>query len=583
MRRILTAIACTAAFAMLGLAATMLWYLLYTTDGARLALRVAASALEGTASIDMRIKSGTLAHGFDTDGAVRVEVPGTVRVSADSLSLRYSLRRYLLNGTLVVDTLEAPSLEVLLEPSPDSREESGGGGSEGGAFRVDIPIKAVVRHIVSSGFAYRSEVVDVFSRKVDLSASCGGDYAGVLSGTLEGVEVHLKYRGDGKSAPLPRVESFGGSGIEPFSTIDLPLDTEIRNLLIKGGRFWMDGFDTGTFDAYVDAGWKGHVLSVKRIGLNHAWGHAGLSGSMDFSRYFGLDFDLTYRGASDEAARSRFKGSLAGLEGRASVRGDLSDLRAQAENLLPLPCRASARINALSGLFPLEAEASAPVAVWPLWMPPSVAGSFGVKKQPVGDLPDPADAAGGLFKIPSDALGLRAENASASVKGLLEGKLKAEASGIVSGYGLEDVEARAEGALEEFSPVLSSLKASGKYMGAPFKASLQGQARLGEGTVFAGRAEASSDDPRKAAPFLTGKTWAGADAEVSLRDGSLGVALSSLKGGFASGRLAPGFSAKSLELGSAGIRAEDFVLSDAAGVLRLSGLAGPKSDLKGSF
>lgn len=585
MRRTLIASACAIALAALGLAAMLLWYLLCTTDGANLALKAASRALQGTAAIDMRIKSGSLAHGFDSDGPFRVEVPGTVRVSADSFSIRYSLRRYLLTGTLEVASITAPSLEVLLEPSPEGREQAQptADAASSGPFRVDIPVKAVVRHIIAPNFAYRSDVVDVLSSRTDLTASCGGDYAGVLGGTLEGVEVRLKRHGGGRSDPLPKARSFGGEGIEPFETIDLPLDAEIRNLYIRRGRYRMEGFDTGIFDAYVDAGWKGHLLKVKRIGISHGWGHAGLSGSMDFSRYFGLDFTLSYRGAEDREARERFMGSLAGLAGSATIKGDLTDLRAQADNELPLPSRAFARINALSGLFPFEARASAPLAVWPLWMPPSIAGQAQAAKPSLLDSPDPAGAAAGAVRIPALPRGVRVEDGQASLKGFLAQTLEARASGTVSGYGLEGVRAEASGALEEFSPVLRSLKAAGSYMGSPFKASLDGRASPADETVFSGRAELSSDDPHKAAPFLTGRTWASAGARVRVEDGQAEVELSDLKGGFASGRLAPTFSAKSLRVGKEGVGADELTLHDASGSLRISGLAGEQSDLSGRF
>lgn len=590
MRRLITAAAFAIALAALGLAAMLLWYLLYTSDGANLAVRIASRALDGTASIDLKVKSGSLAHGFDSDGPICVEVPGTVRVKADSFSIRYSLRRYLLTGTLEVERIIAPSLEVLLEPTPDAGEDAAAQEAQAEAqdasqesFRVDIPVKAVVRRIIAPNFAYRSEIVDVLSKETDLTASCGGDYAGVLGGTLSGVDVHLKYQGDGKSDPLPKVKSFGGEGIEPFETIDLPLDAEIRNLLIRHGRYHMDGFDTGAFDAYVDAGWKGHLLKVRRIGISHEWGHAGVSGSMDFSRFFGLDFKLSYRGAEDEAARGRFMGSLAGISGTAEIKGDLTDLRASADNELPLPSKAYARINALSGLFPFEAEASSPLAVWPLWMPPALAGRAEAAKPDLLDSPDPEDAAAEVVRIPASAKGFVARDGRASLKGFLAGTLDADASGTISGYGLEGVRAELSGALVDFSPELQSLRAEGSYMGSPFKASLEGKASLDQDAVFSGKAEVSSEDPHSAAPFLTGRTWASADAVVKLEDDGAEVELLNLKGGLSSGRLSPSFSAKSLWVGKDGVGASDLSFRDAAGTLMLTGLAGEHSDLSGKF
>jgi translocation and assembly module TamB len=642
MKRSLFAFACAALFAILGVAAVLAWYLLWTTDGARLVLRTAASALQGTASIDLRIKSGSLAHGFDSDGPFRVEVPGTVEVSGDSLAIRYSLAGYLVSGTLEVERLEAPSLVVRLEPSPadDAAAQDpslSGQGDPASAssepFRVDIPVTAVVRRLISSDFAYRSDIVDVTAKKVDLTLSCGGDYAGVLSGDLEDVGVHLKDTGGGDSEPMPKVKTFGGEGIAPFETIDLPLDAEIRNLRLRRARYWMDGFDTGVFDGYVDAGWKGHLLKVRRIGISHAWGHAGLSGSMDFSRYFGMDFKLGYRGAEDADARERFAGALAGLAGSAEITGDLTDLRASADNQEPMKARASARINALSGLFPIEADASSPAAVWPLWMPADLAGTMpgapkaekadgegigggiledlagaegqaekaGGKaaksasssaKSPAGgdgDEDGSAEADGGSSAAarladPSFAYGVRADGARASLRGFIAGRLEASASATVSGYGLKDVKAEARGALEDFFPVLQSFKADGSYMGSHFKAALEGDASPGEGVFFSGRAEASSDDPQKAFPFLKGRTWASADAAARLdENGEPELELSGLKGAAALEKISPSFSAKSLRLGSEGVGADDLKVDDKAFSIRVSGLAGSESDLSGKF
>lgn len=587
MRRALFTVLGFVIFAIAGLAAVMLWYLLYTTDGARLVLRTASRALDGSASIALEIKSGCLAHGFDSEGPFVVEVPGTVRVSADSLSIRYSLRKYLLTGTLVVDTLKAPSLEVKLISDKNSRSEKENEQSASRPsdtpFRVDIPVKAVVRHIYADNFAYRSDVVDVLSEKTDLSASCGGDYAGVLSGKLDGVDVHLKYQGDGKSDPLPLVKSFGGDGIEPFDTIDLPLDTEIRNLSLKSARYHMDGFDTGIFDAYVDAGWKGHLLEVKRIGINHEWGHAGLSGKMDFSRYFGLDFKINYHGAMDKAARERFKGALAGLEGRGTIKGDLTDLSVSADNEAPGSLKASARINTLSGLFPFEAKASSDLLVWPLWMPASLAGSVSVFKPDLLNDRKISDAAAEFALIPDKTFGARVSSAEASLSGFLNGTLKTVFSGTISGYGLSSLKTRLEGSLVHFRPVLKNLSLDGRYMGSDIKAKLDGKDPDDIKELFSGNVSVSSEDPHKAVPLLTGKTWAQAHTRVRL-DGDAGqLELSALKGAFKVKNLSPGFSAKKISVDQNWVEIDSLELKEGSSRLSLNGKVGKNSELAGRF
>ena len=505
-------------FGALTVSVLCVWLLLGTLSGSNRVLKTAAELCREYTSveIDLRLKSGSLLWGFASDGPFKVAVPEVVTVSGDSLKVAWSLPQWLLNGALEAEEIKAPHLQVILD---DQVFEGPSAPDDGEAYRVDIPVKALIRHFISENFAFRSQVVDVTAQSFDLSAACDGDYAGVSSGRMQGVSVtlHDQAAAPSETASPALLRSFGGAGIEKFATIDLPLDTEIRDLLIEGGRYSMQGFDTGDFDAYVSAMWRGHKLEVRRVALSHEWGHAALQGSMEFYAYFPMDFKAVFKGADSFSNCSRYAGALCALEGGASIKGDLSDLKVNALEDGPRGLKAQARLNALSSLLPLEAEVTAQSAAWPLWMPPELAGTPGC-----GEVAEVAPARGNEqnLRLPPDTCGVRGAGVKAAARGAIMDKLELEAQGAFTGYGFEDLKASAAALLDDFAPKLRSFKADGLYQGGALRAEAQNEDPEGP-ALFDGKLSFEAQNAAALSPLLSEKLAVSSKLTLADADGAL--------------------------------------------------------------
>ncbi len=506
-----------------------LYYLLWTTSGSQFVFKKSQELTADYISLEGEIESGNIAQGFKTKGELKVVVPEVVTVQMDSADIKWSLWHYLTSGILIADYIKVPHLEVILHdecfmPTVDDSEAAEDPDEE--PFRLDIPIRAKIEHLISSNFAFRSQIVDVLVDDLDLSASCFKDYAGVQRGRLKDVEVQLKLeeydskqeqyvkdlinklKKEGKlTAELEKEfggqsaanaepcqdpakhapATFGPQGIEFFPTIDLPLDTELRDLLITRGRYHMEGFDTGIFDAYVDAGWLGHKLTVNKTAVAHAYGKAQVSGVMDFKDHFGLDFKLRAKGDDTEVACKAFGGLICSLEGTGSVKGQLSDFTAQVNLTAPQSLKVKARLNVLADNIPLEASVSSKLFSYPLYIPKDFAGQFEKAKLSVGG--DDTDVDGSSknldkdeddsldikLNIPANAQGIVAQDLDASFKGEILADFNADLKTTLTGYGLSDAKTtiHLSSKDDEKDPDLIALK--GSYMDVPFEASVKGQ------------------------------------------------------------------------------------------------------------
>ena len=530
-----------------------LYYLLWTTSGSQFVFKKSQELTSEYISLEGEIESGSIASGFKTRGELKVVVPEVVTVQMDSADIKWSLWHYLTSGTLIADYIKVPHLEVILHdecfmPSEDDSQETDNPEEE--PFRLDIPVRAQIRHLISSDFAFRSQIVDVLVKNLDLSASCFKDYAGVTRGRMSDVEVKLKLEeydakqaqyakdliarlqkegriaiknqdesqdkssdemtlADEGFAPLKKEKgSFGPQGIEYFPTIDLPLDTELRDLYITHGRYHMEGFDTGIFDAYVDAGWIGHKLTVKRTAVAHEFGKASVSGVMDFKDHFGLDFNVNARGEDTRVACTAFGGLICSLEGSGSVKGQLSDFTAKVDLTAPQSLKLKARLNVLSDNIPLEATVESKLFSYPLYIPKDFAGRFeraslavtgsddeitddNDKKQHDSD--DRLDI---KLNIPANAQGIVAQDLNASFSGEILSDFTADLKAALTGYGLSNVRAKIHlsTVYDEQNPDLVELK--GSYMDVPFESEIKGQMLSGLGSLasFASMLDSDLDE-----------------------------------------------------------------------------------------
>ena len=156
-----------------------LYYLLWTTSGSRFVLEKAKDLASDYVQLDVQIKEGSIGNGFISSGPIKVNVPKIVSVKAESLSSKWSLFRYLTSGTLTVDYIKAPRLEVALANELFLDNEDSEGLSEDRTedlqiqnsnepFRLNIPLKAVINHLYAQDFAFLSPIVDVFIGELDL-------------------------------------------------------------------------------------------------------------------------------------------------------------------------------------------------------------------------------------------------------------------------------------------------------------------------------------------------------------------------------------------------------------------------------
>ncbi len=550
-----------------------LYYLLWTTSGSQFVFKKSQELTSEYISLEGEIESGSIANGFKTRGGLKVVVPEVVTVQMDSADIKWSLWHYLTSGTLIADYIRVPHLEVILHdecfmPSEDDSQETDDPEEE--PFRLDIPVRAQIRHLISSDFAFRSQIVDVLVKNLDLSASCFKDYAGVTRGRMSDVEVKLKLeeydakqaqyakdliarlQKEGRvsksldesqaessdeistasegSAPLKKEKgSFGPQGIEYFPTIDLPLDTELRDLYITRGRYHMEGFDTGIFDAYVDAGWIGHKLTVKRTAVAHELGKASVSGVMDFKDHFGLDFNVNARGEDTRVACNAFGGLICSLEGSGSVKGQLSDFTAKVDLTAPQSLRLKARLNVLSDNIPLDATVESKLFSYPLYIPKDFAGRFeraslavtGSDDESTDDRDQKQDDSDDRLdihlNIPANAQGIVAQDLSASFKGEILSDFTADLKAVLTGYGLSDARAKIHlsTVYDEQHPDLIELK--GSYMDVPFESEIKGQMLSGLSSLasFASMLDSDLDELSEALDQDTDEEAAADDAADS--------------------------------------------------------------------
>ena len=569
---------------LLALACLMYW-LLCTTGGSDFALQKAAELCRGTVNIEGKIASGNLAHGFKSEGVFKVEVPQVVTVSCDRLELSWSLWRYLSSGTIRAEKIKAQHLEVVLsdavfEDVPDDEIQS----DELENFRVNIPVSAVIEHLISNDFAFRSQVVDVSAQQLDLGASCFADYAGVNYGRLEGVDVVLKYKGEDDSTVKANKNDlkpavFGPEGIETLLTIDLPLDTELRNTLIKNGRYRMQGFDTGKFDAYADASWRGHILKVDRASAVNDDVWASVKGNIDFSRFFKMNFKGFAKSSEDPKRCAIYKEAPCGVETSLNLSGDLTDLKLKAQLHTPEDAVLYGRINALSQNSAVELKFSANKFVYPFYLHPDGSGS-NFNEQ---------DTSRDLFKFPSSDPKILAENLEAKLSGSLENRLKLKVSGLFSGFGFNRTKLSLNASNLYDEQDQDCINIDGSYFNAPVEAQISGrlfdgyealeafkqkllqEPRNKKNSEFSAKVKLVVSKTERLSSFLSGDLKLDSTFHIKNSEASNESSLSDLILSFVPGGLEAKLSCKELSYSDKGVDLEKFELSQGKNRIEASG------------
>lgn len=567
-----------------------LYWLLCTTKGSDFALQKASELCRGTVNIEGKIAAGDLAHGFKSAGAFKVEVPQVVTVSCDSLELSWSLWRYLASGTLRAEKIKAPHLEVVLsdavfDDAPDDNSQDNDNQNDGiENFRVNIPVRAVIEHLVSDNFAFRSQVVDVSARQLDLGASCFADYAGVNYGRLEGVDVVLKYQGDKRNEHknyqnnLKRA-TFGPQGLETLPTIDLPLDTELRDTLIKNARYRMQGFDTGKFDAYADASWQGHILKVDRASVVNDEVWASTEGNIDFSRFFTMNFKGNAKSFDDPKKCDLYAPAPCGVATSLNLSGDLSDLKLIAQIDSPAFAVLHGRINALAQNSAVELSFSADKLAYPFYLPFDEAERAASAQ----------DTSRDTFKYPSAQLKFFAKKLEAKLSGTLEQRLQLKVKGQFTGLGFKQtsLSLKAANLYDEMDPDCVTLE--GSYFDAPLKAQISGrlfdgyeallafkqdllqEPRDTKSSEFWAKVKLDVAKTERIASFLNGDLKFDADFDIKNSATSNEASLSKLNLSFIPGGIEALLSCNQLSYKNKEVSLENFELSQGNNRIKASG------------
>lgn len=358
-------------FMMLIVLFAALYYLLSTTGGLRYLIDTTNSLLKDTVEITADIKEGSVLDGFHTDSLLKVDVKDVVIIKADRFHIDYKLLGYLVTDIFRVEKLEADKLEVILtyESEPeDENEIDPDPYGDNFDLAINFPVKIKIEDLFLKDFAYLSDIVDVRVKSGHLKLEASGDTAKIVSGYTDDVDVHLKYESEEEDSPLNEVKGFddGNGKIDRLYTVRLPLHAVIDNFSINRGRYHMDGYDTGTVYAFVSADWSDTKLTVNSVRASHNLGSVSAKGSMDFTRFYTMDFDIHGNGHQNYYNLSHYDGSLYSLSGNGTLKGDLVDLNLKAHLDRPSEVDFDIRLNSLSDLLPVSLNLCSDKITYPL-------------------------------------------------------------------------------------------------------------------------------------------------------------------------------------------------------------------------
>ena len=174
----------------------LLYYLLFTTSGARQGLQVAQQFIPQSIIIDTTIESGSVYEGLVL-GKTLVDIKDVVAITADDLVLHYDLTQLLNQERLFkVHELSSSHLTVALSdalfaPKPKEPEPPAGE-----PFRLVFPVGIDIDRFLVTDFNFTSQSVDVAVGELDSVLWARADNLGVNRADVDTVTVHLKNQDD---------------------------------------------------------------------------------------------------------------------------------------------------------------------------------------------------------------------------------------------------------------------------------------------------------------------------------------------------------------------------------------------------
>lgn len=174
----------------------LLYYLLFTTSGARQGLQVAQQFIPQSIIIDTTIESGSVYEGMVL-GKTLVDIKDVVAITADDLVLHYDLTQLLNQERLFkVHELSSSHLTVALSDAlfaPKPKEPESPAGEP---FRLVFPVGIDIDRFLVTDFNFTSQIVDVAVGELDSVLWARADNLGVNRADVDTVTVHLKNQDD---------------------------------------------------------------------------------------------------------------------------------------------------------------------------------------------------------------------------------------------------------------------------------------------------------------------------------------------------------------------------------------------------
>lgn len=174
----------------------LLYYLLFTTSGARQVLQVAQQFIPQSIIIDTTIESGSVYEGMVL-GKTLVDIKDVVAITADDLVLHYDLTQLLNQERLFkVHELSSSHLTVALSDAlfaPKPKEPESPAGEP---FRLVFPVGIDIDRFLVTDFNFTSQIVDVAVGELDSVLWARADNLGVNRADVDTVTVHLKNQDD---------------------------------------------------------------------------------------------------------------------------------------------------------------------------------------------------------------------------------------------------------------------------------------------------------------------------------------------------------------------------------------------------
>lgn len=517
-----------------------LYYLLATTSGLNSLINFANSKFSDVLTITSDIQEGSVLKGFKTDKYFEVLVKDIVSVRADKLNIKYGVLSYLTKNVFEVSLIDATNLKVELLPDPPGYVETADtdDDSDYENFRLDFLVHILVDKVKLDKFAYLSDIVDVMVDKADLSLEAYDAYAAVTKGTIDSPLVHLKYEDDGidDDEKLPEILTFdnGNGAIEKIYDIDLPLDPALHNLTLNHARYYMDVYDTGYFDAKLDASWVHTLLKVDYVDIKHDLGSFKVDGTLDFIDYYNMDFNIEGFGHKTEYTLNHYEGGLYDLKGKGHLKGDLVNLSLDADLSSPYQVKVFSRINSLSEQVPFIFKVQSPLISYPLVAKQTLddkAQNESVKNfldalKNVEKSLDPKVEA----KVTKDKR-LNFKDLDFAMDGQIFKTLKVDLKTTFEGHGFKDIKTKIDGNLSLDNAHINEASFNGLLGDRKFKANVLGDFDFTQDFEYKGNVEIKADDAKGLWEPLQGEFDAKSNLAIAYDD-ELSLNIDSLDANF---------------------------------------------------